>query len=563
MDIKQLTDKQSDSLKPINPLVNIGGVEFAVRTMNQELGRSVTPLNSNGRLIRQIIPPPIPLKQSSPPKSLPPVAPLPTEKPISPKIDEAKELLKTGWTLYNSKNYLDALEKFENAANVAIGWWKHYQAQKAINICRRQLAAIEKEKEKKQKSLEDKFKAETQKKLKEERLAQLQAEKEQQIKQKAEEAVLRIKREAELKAEQEAVLAMERRRQAELKSKQEAALAAEIKKREEAKKEAIERERQEKEKQEREKMAREVAERQAQAVVMAKTHEEAARKIEMERKRQAAEQQAKAEAEQKVRGAEQATKLKLQYEEKKQEKIVIPPQKLNLTLIFTAILILIISGSVLYFLNSRKTTPPIVPVSQVQPPTPIFSVNTKKTITFQETIDKAQLINNLQSLLQEDQVAVTFKQIIFKKINAGKSSYLSANDLIDLINFSGISVKNYMFFSYSQLDLPTDPFLAGLEANRLGLIVEFSNNQTAKNMMDNWGNKLLNNITPLLLPQRTASATAFDIKSFTKTTYRGTDIYYLNLPNKYFSLDYAIIDKELIIATSKESMEATIDKIIK
>ena len=51
-------------------------------------------------------------------------------------------------------------------------------------------------------------------------------------------------------------------------------------------------------------------------------------------------------------------------------------------------------------------------------------------------------------------------------------------------------------------------------------------------------------------------------KEFQDNIYQGISIRYVNLPTSDISLDYAVVNNLLVVATSKQSMYAAIDKIL-
>lgn len=625
-------ETQNNISKNNNSRVEIGGVNFVIRTMNQDLYKISATIPIAEKLALPASPklnipkpaidgakafviqqpniatpsPPKPIiSESKPlptqPQALKPivVAPPPPAPPVPPK-PIAKNLLKEGWALYKTQNYLDALEKFEKAG-ITANWWNRYKAKRAAQICRRELAKIEKKKENEQKILESKLKTETEKKLKEEQLAQRKIQKALEEKQKA-----RLAEAEEAKRVLQAT-ASKAQHEAEAQAKQiaetEARQKAEQQKREEiAKQEAL----------------RAETLRQQQAEVE-KIRVETARKAEEEKKRQESEKQAReqailqaqleaektrlrqealAEQEKQKEIAKRAEMARITEEEKKKReaearakhefqtaptppKTISPPVALPIEkptipapikkkiiwprLAITAAILIIISTAI-YWINSQKKPEPIapiIPIIEVKPPTPLFAVDIKETIDFTGKINKTNLITALSNIIEKEQTTATFKQIIIQESISGKTNYFSVNNLLSLLNFSGISADNFMFFAYSQENLPKNPFEAGLGSNRIGLIIQCSDSIILKNLLDNWRDNLITNLAPLLLPQQlTLLSGAIDDKNFIETAYKGVTINYLNLPNKYFSIDYAVVGNQLIFATSQESMEAVINKLL-
>lgn len=506
------------------PQIKIGGVDFIIRTMFHDLEKAIA-------------------------ITLPPITTMPKppqEKEIIPPKPSVKILMQEGWQFYRQKNYLDALEKFEAINSLSASWWQRYQAKNAAKKCRLALVKIEKMKQREQKILEVKLKAETERKLREEKLASLTARRAQEKIQKelAEKEKARLV-EAEKAKQAEQIALTKAQREAEIKAKQIAEMEA--------------RQRAEQERRQTALQAQMEAERKKQAEIAKQA--EMARLAEEERKRreEIARQKAASQAMPPKPTAIPPITLPA---EKPAMPALAAKKKLILPHLATVIVILIVISAAIYWINSQKKPAPIAPIippiEEAQPPAPLFTADSKEYIDFTENIDESNFVAVLDNALEKSQPTATFRQLVIKE----KNKYLSADRLLNLLNFSGIAADNYMFFVYSQLNLSENPFEAGLGPNRLGLIVRFSDSQTLTNLINNWRDNLIRNIVPFVLPQQSAiTASPINSQDFIETNYKNVSIKYLNLPNKYFSIDYAIMGDKLIFATSQESMEAVIDKL--
>ena len=109
-------------------------------------------------------------------------------------------------------------------------------------------------------------------------------------------------------------------------------------------------------------------------------------------------------------------------------------------------------------------------------------------------------------------------------------------------------IDNYTLFSYSQA--------AGL---RLGLIIKI-NNQADINLSEilkMWELSIRGDLAPLLLQDQIPTAATDE---FQDNLYKGVSIRYINFPTPELSIDYAVVENKLIIATSKESIYTVIDR---
>jgi len=270
------------------------------------------------------------------------------------------------------------------------------------------------------------------------------------------------------------------------------------------------------------------------------------------------------------------------------------------TIIFALIVLLLSSGGI-YWLNFRKIDtqpqPPelIEPLQPAVSPSPIFKVESSETILLPESSDGSNLTSKLEKISNNEQKIGEFKQIILEKENTNIKQYISLIELSKILGIdelplpkckdnvndtnqrciseqtiSGeetidtqqyvsliddqIDANNYMFFIYGQREISQNPFEAGKGRNRLGIIVK-STETRLKSFEEN-----IQKISSVLLLNK--KRTANDNLTFQENTYRNITIRYINLADKYLSIDYAIVNNNLIITTSQESMYAAIDRTL-
>ncbi|TSC52118.1 MAG: hypothetical protein LiPW39_615, partial [Parcubacteria group bacterium LiPW_39] len=235
---------------------------------------------------------------------------------------------------------------------------------------------------------------------------------------------------------------------------------------------------------------------------------------------------------------------------------------------------------------------PIVPASpsalitpSPSPPTPtppsaLFNMNKQVTIQLAATEDNLAGQKLGQQFSQSSEPAGSFIQIIFQITN-GEESCAGLNRVISMLNLDffndPISLANatssyqdaylqgsqsFSLFVYTQALASASPFTGGQNEGRLGLIVKFKDSADLAGAI-----KDLKNLEPSLLKSAGALFLGKDINlsaadSFSDNIYQGIAIRYLNLPGPELSFDYAIVENTLLIATSKESMYAAIDRVL-
>ena len=115
------------------------------------------------------------------------------------------------------------------------------------------------------------------------------------------------------------------------------------------------------------------------------------------------------------------------------------------------------------------------------------------------------------------------------------------------ITSSDVEGGNYTLFFYSQS-----------EGNRMGIVIAMKENNLEL-VLKLWEENMESDLNQLFL--REDMPTAFT-DEFQDNIYREAVIRYLNFPDPGLSIDYAIIDNNLVITTSRESMYRAIDSLI-
>lgn len=186
------------------------------------------------------------------------------------------------------------------------------------------------------------------------------------------------------------------------------------------------------------------------------------------------------------------------------------------------------------------------PVAPVEPIVPDSLIAVDETETIELTIgQESLLVDKLKSAAAREQPLNTFKRILVKLVNQTDKHYADLGVLISSLGASlpeNVSLEeNYTLFFYSQL-----------EGNRLGLVIDTEENLNEETIVDD--------LKPLLLKDETLAPFT---KEFQDNAYQDIAIRYINFPNPDLSIDYAVVGDKLVIATSRESMYAVIDALLK
>jgi hypothetical protein len=200
-----------------------------------------------------------------------------------------------------------------------------------------------------------------------------------------------------------------------------------------------------------------------------------------------------------------------------------------------------------------KDCQPIEPVS----PNPLIPVAGTEVIELPAD-NQEFLPDKLKLAVLKEQATSTFRYILIKLVSQTEIKYADISYLAlglpmkveQEIATSVSTGENYTLFSYSQ---PT--------GNRLGLVIKMATTSDALfNDLRIWEQTLTNDTLKLLLLKDRIPTPSAD--KFRSNIYRDVAIRYLNFPNPDLSVDYAMMDNKLIIATSRESMFRTIDVLL-
>lgn len=272
--------------------------------------------------------------------------------------------------------------------------------------------------------------------------------------------------------------------------------------------------------------------------------------------------------------------------------------KLLFLIIFVIVIILGIIGGLLYWLNYIRE-PATYSVCQdfqcvviegkgadqclsdieclppePEKPIPLISVSGAEIIEV-NTGEEDKFLDNLNKIASKSSAKGSLRQVLVKKSNTNtkEKSYTSLSEFIDLIGiYMPLSLRtyfgeNYTLFTYTP-SADMEEYYQCQESNiitsdcygsRLGLVIELSDIAKAKQELLNWEPVMLNDLKPFILANA-SSTQEIIFQDSTEPNYKDADfIRYINLPISSISIDYAIKNNLLIIATSKNSLRAAID----
>ena len=193
-----------------------------------------------------------------------------------------------------------------------------------------------------------------------------------------------------------------------------------------------------------------------------------------------------------------------------------------------------------------------------EPVIPEALIPVDETKTIELIIGQENLIPDLlKSIIFEEQATSTFRRILIKSISQDQRRYMSLNDFNSAL---GISLPNNIYQSVADSDIESGNYTLffhnQIQGNRFGIVIEMLENSILIQELKDWENTMTTDLNPIFLRDEIPSAAT---EEFQDNVYQGISIRYLNFSTPDLSIDYAIVNNKLIIATSRESMYAVID----
>lgn len=229
------------------------------------------------------------------------------------------------------------------------------------------------------------------------------------------------------------------------------------------------------------------------------------------------------------------------------------------------LLILLIIIGLIYWLGAKeiKKPQPEPPVTEIVLPNSLFIVDETEIITL-KTGQEKKLFQDLQNFSEKKQVVASFRSILVKITNQ-EQKYIDLEEFLEALEITfppeimSSLENNYTLFFYSQKDLPISPFLAGLGRNKLGLIITISKKNEILQQVSLWEKTMEKDLEPLFLNKKMIWGPSQN--QFQERYHHGSLIRYLDLPDRFVSLNYTFLNNKFIIATSQESINSLIEKI--
>jgi len=196
-------------------------------------------------------------------------------------------------------------------------------------------------------------------------------------------------------------------------------------------------------------------------------------------------------------------------------------------------------------------TPTPTPTSTPQPNLVTSLLNSQQTSTLQ--FSSSEQLTSLLSQLIDEPPQSGFTNILLSKIP--ENQYITrANEFLTVLRVAippGISshVTNEAgFFSF-----------ASPRGNRFGMIIQIQNPESAKTALSAWESQAEQTLEPLLpfwgRPSAGYSAT------FRSLTHQGVEIRFQTFSTQDYGIVYAIVDNYLILTSSFETMQETIETL--
>ena len=193
-------------------------------------------------------------------------------------------------------------------------------------------------------------------------------------------------------------------------------------------------------------------------------------------------------------------------------------------------------------------------------PEPLIPVDETQTIELSFG-DEKQLSSELAVAAEEEQASSTFRHILVKLVGQREKEYMDLETFFFALEVAvpenvleavptttpGAEGENYTLFFFGQS-----------EGNRLGIVTTIEEDSLDL-MLKLWEGRMETDLRPLHLGLKDEPAAT---EEFLDNVYRDANIRYINFPGPDLSIDYAVVDDKLIIATSRASMYAVIDALL-
>lgn len=234
-----------------------------------------------------------------------------------------------------------------------------------------------------------------------------------------------------------------------------------------------------------------------------------------------------------------------------------PPQRKKsiLPVVILVLILLIIGGGVYYWWNYLRVPKEESPVEkpEVEIPASLIEVGETKIVELEED---GVLFEKLKELASQEQELDNFQRILVKKIGKEKDYFLSFQEIVEILYVNipyNISSKldlggEYTLFLYTQE-----------EGNRLGFVNKVSDFENLAKNLKSWEEDMQADMRPIFLGRVLGFPAT---EEFQDNIYQEINIRYLNFPDPFLTIDYALVGEHLIITTSRESIYKVIDKIL-
>jgi hypothetical protein len=199
-------------------------------------------------------------------------------------------------------------------------------------------------------------------------------------------------------------------------------------------------------------------------------------------------------------------------------------------------------------------------IIEPQEPESLIPVSDTKTITLTEA-DKTMLLDKIKELSSQDLQKKSLTRILIKLVN-GQKEYATLAQLIDLAKLTiypeiyNSLTSEYTLFIYNSTSTTTELLNLGLVAK---INEETQESQTLTESMKKWEQSIINDLMSLFLKTQPAIPQQ---AIFNDSSRKDSFVHrYINMPENYISIDYALNNNLLLISTSKESMDTLLDAL--
>lgn len=241
--------------------------------------------------------------------------------------------------------------------------------------------------------------------------------------------------------------------------------------------------------------------------------------------------------------------------------------KTVMIVVISILLLLILTTGGYYFWTTRQTNPPIVIAPPMTEPTPIIEPIPEPIPAPAFSTDKPNYLNIDLKNSDSAKIKETLSKYAADVLSFGSITpveFIIVDENNNPIAFQDFALKTEILFSPVLMQNLSEQFSLFIYNDKnnahLGLSIASKDSKKLQSLILQEETNMVRTLN-LLFPQDNPPADKF-IPEFNTSQYNTTEIRYVNFSlSKELSIDYAIIDQNLVFATTKMTMYSIIDHL--